>query len=168
MKKFLVILFASCLSLAALAGCQNSGSNSSTSASAEATSSTTADASASIKDNPTEAEQQIQVAMQYLLEEAYGDKVTDARIYVEKIYTAEEEQADELLKSYNLGADEVAFEVRYELLPADGTDVNELMAATGVYDEDSGWVTEKYNVGILRPSGQAEPAYTITDFGTAF
>ena len=53
--------------------------------------------------------------MQKLLEEAYGDKVNDARIYVEKIYTAEDEQADEALKTYNLGPDEVAFEVKYEL-----------------------------------------------------
>ena len=115
-----------------------------------------------------EAEQQIQVAMQYLLEEAFGDKVNDARVYVEKIYTAEEEQADELLSSLNLGPDEYAFEVKYELHPAEGADPIELTAATGEIDEESGWVVDKYNVGVLRPNTDGEPEYIITDFGTSF
>lgn len=127
----------------------------------------TAGSNMPIKDNAEEAEYQIKVAMQYILEEMYGDKIFDARIYVDKIYTAEEEQEDPL-KSYNLGADEVAFEVHYEILPVQGTDVNELTAATGVYDEESGWIKEKYNVGILRPNENGEPAYKITDFGTGF
>ena len=129
----------------------------------------TAGATVALKDNAQEAEYQIQVAMQYLLEEAYGDKVNDARIYVEKIYTAEEEQGISELKERNLGENEVAFEVRYELHPADGVDTNELTAATGEFDEESGWVVEKYNVGILRPNTEGtEPAYVITDFGTGF
>lgn len=127
----------------------------------------TAGSNMPIKDNAEEAEYQIKVAMQYLLEELYGDKIFDARIYVDKIYTAEEEQEDPL-KSYSLGPDEVAFEVHYEILPVQGTDVNELTAATGVYDEESGWIKEKYNVGILRPNESGEPAYRITDFGTGF
>ncbi len=118
--------------------------------------------------SPEDAEYQIEVAMQYLLEEAYGDKVNDARIYVEKVYTAEEEQADELLSSLGLGPDEYAFEVKYELHPAEGTDPIELTAATGEFDEASGWVLEKYNVGVLRPNDSGEPAYVITDFGTSF
>ena len=119
-----------------------------------------------LKDNQEEAEYQIKVAMQNLLEEAYGDKINDARIYVEKIYTSEDEEANEALRSYDLGPDEVAFEVRYELHPAEGTDVNELLAATGEYDEESGWVIEKYNLGILRPT--EDGSYTITDFGTGW
>ena len=126
----------------------------------------TAGSNIPLKDNQEEAKYQIEVAMQSLLEEAYGDKVNDARIYVEKIYTAEDEQADEALKEYNLGPDEVAFEVRYELHPAEGVDVNELMAATGEYDEESGWVTDKFNLGILRPT--EDGSYTITDFGTGW
>ena len=118
--------------------------------------------------SPEDAEYQIQVAMQYLLGETYGDKVNDARIYVEKIYTAEEEQENELIKSYQLGPDEYAFEVKYELHPAEGVDVNEFLAGTGEYEEESGGVKEKYNVGILRPNESGEPAYKITDFGTGF
>ncbi len=131
----------------------------------------TAETTESVSKNMSQedAEYQIEVAMQYLLEEAYGDKVDDARIYVEKVYTAEEEQADELLKSLELGADEYAFEVKYELHPAEGADPIELTAATGELDEESGWVVEKYNVGVLRPNADgSEPAYVITDFGTSF
>ncbi len=121
-----------------------------------------------LKDNHDEADYQIQVAMQYLLEEAYGDKVNDARVYVEKIYTSEEEQAIPELKERNLGPDEVAFEVKYELHPAEGTDVNELTAATGTYDEETGWILEKYNLGILRPNDSGDREYKITDFGTGW
>lgn len=129
----------------------------------------TAGSNIPIKDNPEEAEYQITIAMQHLLEEVYGDKINDARIYVEKVYTAEEEQANDNLKSYNLTADEVFFEVKYELHPADGVDVNELLTATGEYDKESGWVKEKINVGVLRPNPDSEePKYIITDFGTAF
>ena len=128
----------------------------------------TAGSNMPLKDNHDEAVYQIEVAMQYLLEEMYGDKVNDARIYVEKIYSGEEEKQDPL-KAYNLTIDELAFEVKYELHPAEGVDINELTAATGEYDKESGWIKEKYGVGILRPNPQGdEPKYVITDFGTGF
>ena len=167
MKKLLSLLLAVCL-LISLAACSGSGQEQET-PEAEAPKSEqtgTAGSNIPLKDNQEEAKYQIEVAMQKLLEESYGDKVTDARIYVEKIYTAEDEQADEALKEYNLGPDEVAFEVRYELHPAEGVDVNEFMAATGEYDEESGWVVDKYNLGVLRPT--EDGSYTITDFGTGW
>ena len=126
----------------------------------------TAGSNIPLKDNQEEAEKQIKAAVESWIEEAYGDKVTDSKISVEKIYTAEEEQANELLKSYELGPDEVAFEVRYDLKPAEGADINELMAATGEYDEESGWIKDKFNLGILRPT--EDGSYTITDFGTGW
>ena len=167
MKKLLSLILAACL-LISLAACSGSDQEQEASETDVPKSEQTGTAGSNIplKDNPEEAKYQIEVAMQKLLEESYGDKVTDARIYVEKIYTAEDEQADEALKEYNLGPDEVAFEVRYELHPAEGVDVNELMAATGEYDEESGWVIEKYNLGVLRPT--EDGSYTITDFGTGW
>ena len=126
----------------------------------------TAGSNIPLKDNQEEAEYQIKVAMQELLKESYGDKITDARIYVEKIYTAEDEAANEAVKSLNLGPDEVAFEVRYELHPAEGTDVNELLPANGQLDEESGWVIDKFGLGVLRPADDG--TYTITDFGTGW
>ena len=85
---------------------------------------------------------------------------------MEKIYTAEEEQENEALKDYNLGPDEVAFEVRYDLHPAEGADMNELMAANGEYDEERGWIVDKFNLGILRKA--EDGSYTITDYGTGW
>ena len=126
----------------------------------------TAGSSIPLKDNQEEAEKQIKAAMQDLIKEAYGDKVDDSKIYVEKIYTAEEEEENEALKSYDLGPDEVAFEVRYDLHAAEGADPIELTAATGEYDEATGWVKEKYNLGVLRKNDDG--TYEITDFGTGW
>lgn len=165
MKKVLCFILTACL-LLTLASCSGSNQETAETDVPKSEQTGTAGSNMPLKDNPEEAKYQIEVAMQYLLEEAYGDKVNDARIYVEKIYTVEEEQAMDVLKDYNLGPDEVAFEVRYELHPAEGTDVNELMAANGEYDEESGWITEKYSVGILRPD--EDGSYTITDFGTGW
>ena len=128
----------------------------------------TAGSNIPIKDNMADAEYEIQRAFAEWLGETYGDSVFDARVHVKKIYTAEEEAADESLKAYNLGPDELAFEVEYELKPAAGTDVNALTAANGVYDEESDWVTEKYNVGILRPTKSGDFKYEVTDIGTGF
>ncbi len=121
-----------------------------------------------LKDNYSEAEYQIKVAMQNLLKDSYGEEVFDARINVEKIYSAEEENEVEALKERNLGPNEVAFEVKYDIKPAQGVDPNKFTAGTGVFDEESGWVKEKYNLGILRPTGEEDPAYKITDFGTGW
>lgn len=116
-----------------------------------------------------DAKYQIEVAMQYLLEETYGEKVNDARISVEKVYSADDEAATEALADYELGADDYAFEVKYELHPADGVDPIEFTAGTGEFDEETGWVINKTNVGILRPNTAAEePAYVIDSFGTGF
>lgn len=125
----------------------------------------TAGSNIPLKDNEEEAKYQIEVAMQKLFEEMYGSDVFDARIYVQKIYTAEEEQDFDPLKQMELGPDEVAFEVKYELKPSPDADINKLTVATGEYDEESGWIIEKYNVGVLRPDGDG---YKITDFGTGF
>ena len=127
----------------------------------------TAGSNISLKDDEEEAKYQIKIAMQNLLEETYGNKVYDARIYVDKIYSTEEEQK-EPLKSHNIGIDDVAFDVHYELKPANGVDPNEFTAGSGYYDEESEWITEKYSVGILRKNESGEPKYKITDFETGW
>ncbi len=128
----------------------------------------TAGSNIPLKDNLPEAEYQIKVAFQNWLVETYGTKVFDARIYVEKMYTAEEEQEIEALKERNLGPNEIAFEVRYELKPSSPDYVNELTVATGEYDEESDWITNKFNLGILRPNPEGDPEYIITDVGTGW
>ena len=129
MKKLLCLILTACL-LITLTACGGSSQEAPETDVPKSEQTGTAGSGIPLKDNEEEAKYQVEVAMQYLLEEAYGDKVNDARIRVEKIYTAEDEQANEVLKEYNLGPDEVAFEVRYDLHPAEGVDVNELLAAT--------------------------------------
>ena len=103
----------------------------------------TAGSNIPLKDNAEEAEAQITLAMKNMLIENYEDTIDDFRINVEKIYTTEDEQETEVLKDYNLGPDEVAFEVRYDIHPSEGVDLNNMLAANGEYDEESGWVINK-------------------------
>lgn len=121
-----------------------------------------------LRDDDMAAEFQIYEAMGTLLSETYGEKIDDAQIFVDKIYTAEEIQASEAMQSLNLKAGDIAFRVRYELHPAEGVDPMEMTAGTGDYDAETGWIVEKYNVGVLRFNGGEEPLYIITDFGTGF
>lgn len=125
----------------------------------------TAGSNIPLKDNAEEAEKQIKAAMLKLIEEIYGDSIVDARINVTKIYTAEEEQEFDALKQRKLGENEVAFELGYELKPAEDADIFSLTVPDGVYDEKTGWVTEIHRLGILCPDGDG---YTITDFGTGW
>ena len=129
---------------------------------------TTTTTSSGLKGNKEEAERQIKLAMQNLLKDTYGNKVFDARIYVEKIYTAEEEQKIDALRDKKLGDNEVAFKVKYEIKPASGVDPEIFTAASGRYDKEKGWVVDKYNSGILRPTGNDDPKYKITNFGTGW
>lgn len=122
----------------------------------------------SLKNNIEEAKYQIELAMKNQIKETYGEDVTDSKIYVEKIYSPVDEEEVEPLKEMNLGENEVAFEVKYEIKPAEDADIMVLTAATGEYDEESGWIKEKYNLGIIRPNDSGDAKYKITDFGTGW
>jgi hypothetical protein len=126
----------------------------------------TAGSNIPLKDNYDAAVLEIRSAMQEYLKEAYGDQIFDARIYVEKIYSYDEEQAIDVLK--DLGTDKLAFDVRYEIKPAEGVDPIVFTAGSGVYDEESGWVKEKYNSAILVPNEGGEPAYKVTNMVTGW
>ena len=173
MKKLLLLVLTLCL-VFTLAACGGSGKDDAEKADQEAAETEvpkseqegSAGSNIPLKDNQEEAEKQIVSAMEEQLKEAYGDAIDDVKISVEKIYTTEDEQANEILKEENLGPDEVAFEVKYDLHPSDGTDYNELLPANGEYDEESGWVVNKFAVGILRKNDDG--TYEITDFGTGW
>lgn len=70
------------------------------------------------------------------------------------------------MKEEHLTLDDVAFEVSYDLHPAKGTDVNELLPANGEVDKASGWVVEKSAVGILRKADDG--SYIVDSFGTGW
>ena len=144
---------------------ENSNENKTTSKSDEIG---TAGSNIPLKDNLEEAKYQIEVAMQYKFEEIYADQVFDARIYVDKVYTAEDEEENPVLKGMKLGPNEIAFEVKYELKPVEGADITRLTIPDGEYDEESGWIKDMHRVGILRPNDDKEQKYKITDFGTGW
>ncbi len=124
-----------------------------------------------LKDNLTEAEKQIKNVLLSMFEEIYGDEITDARIEVEKMYDFTEEQEIEPLREMELGMNDLAFEVRYDLKPAEGADINLLSIPNGEYDETSGWVVNNTRIGVLRydpDAGKGNPKYVITDFGTGW
>lgn len=126
----------------------------------------TAGSNIPLKDNLEEAKNQVEIAMKNWIKETYGDDVVDSKINVTKLYTAEDEQQEPALKERNLGPNEVAFEVSYELKIAEGVkDTIQFTVPTGVFNEQTRWVTEKSNLGILRPDGNG---YKITDFGTGW
>lgn len=117
-----------------------------------------------IKKVPEAAKYQIEKTLQEYFKDVYGDKIENSRFNIKKIYTAEEEK-DPLIKSLKLGEKDVAFEVEYQLLPKEGTDLNELIVVDGKYDEKLGWVTELYRVGVLK---YKNGNYSIKNFGTGF
>ncbi len=166
-KKLLCMMLAVCLvfALAACGGAAKEESAEETDVPKEEQEGT-AGSNMPLKDNAEEAEKQITIAMQKMLEEAYGDKIDDMRIRVDKIYTAEDEQENEVLKQDNLSLDEVAFEVSYDIHPAGDVDINELLVANGELDEESGWVVNKSGVGVLEPADDG--TYTIKNFGTGW
>ena len=129
----------------------------------------TAGSNIPLKDNLTEAKIQIEAGVADIFEEAFGDKIDDVKVTIDKIYNTEDEQAFEPVKKMNLGMNEVAFEATIELHPTEGTDVNELMIPNGEFDEASGWVKNVQRLGVLRENqDSSDPAYIITDFGTGW
>ena len=65
----------------------------------------------------------------------FGDTVYDVKVKSVKVSPG--------------GTDYVKFTVSYELLPADENDITGLTIPDGIYDEDSGWITDKQSVGKL-------------------
>ncbi len=121
-----------------------------------------------LKDNLPEAETQILATVENYLREAWGDKIDDLEVTISKIYSAEDEAEIDALKEMELGPNEIAFSVNYKLHPAKGVeDLMQFTAGTGEIDEESGWIVEKSNIGILRPNPDDE-GYIITNFGTGW
>ena len=86
-----------------------------------------------------------------------------------KVYTVEDEQSEEGLRDLNLTVDEIAFEVAYDLKPASDDDITRLTIPNGEYSEErGGWVVDKTNLGILKPSEESDTGYVVTHIGTGW
>lgn len=114
-----------------------------------------------IKSNTSAAKYQIEIALQDFFKEIYGDKITNSRFNVTKIYS--DEEAKDL--DIELGDDDIAFEVTYQVKPAEGIDIDELTVPNGTYDEVLEWVKDKKAVGVLKNN---DGEYSIENFGTGW
>ena len=120
-----------------------------------------------ISNNHSAAIYRIENTLTDYLKEAYGDKITNVRYNVTKVYTKKEADKDKTLKTLKLTEDDVAFEVTYQIQPADEDDIKELTVTDGEYDEDLGWVTGISRLGVLKYDNKAK-GYTIENFGTGW
>ena len=106
-----------------------------------------------LRDNPEQAGAEIVMALSAYLTDVYGDDVDSIDITVDKVYDSVETAEYEFLQGLDMTDDDVAFEVSYELKPVDGLSEEDLMILSlpdGVYDEESGMVTELHRIGVLK------------------
>ena len=120
-----------------------------------------------ISNNKEAAKYQIEKTLQKYFEDIYGDKIINSRFNVTKIYTPEEIEKNETIKSLKVGKKDVAFEVEYQLQPTDENDYNELMIPDGEYDQKLGWVKNINRLGILKYNDK-KGSYSIKNFGTGW
>ena len=109
----------------------------------------------------------IEKKLQEEFREMYKDQITNSRFNVTKIYTKKDGKEDETIKGLNLGDHDLAFEVTYQLKPAEGVDINLLMITDGVYNEELEWVTDISRLGIMRQDPDTK-ALTLENFGTGW
>ena len=120
-----------------------------------------------INNNKEAAKYQIEKTLQKYFEDIYKDKIINSRFNVTKIYTPEEIEKNETIKSLKVGKKDVAFEVEYQLQPTDENDYNELMIPDGEYDQKLGWVKNINRLGILKFNDK-KGNYSIKNFGTGW
>ena len=119
-----------------------------------------------LKNNREEAETEVKTALQYYFDEIYKDKIEDARIYVNRIYSSTDEAENEVVKDMKLGDDEVLFQITYEIKPVNNSYITELTIPDGEYDEESGWIINLNRFGVLTPNNDANQKYKVKNFGT--
>lgn len=119
-----------------------------------------------VKGTPEAAKYKIEKTLLEYFKTAYGDKISNVRFNVTKIYSSSEEK-EEPIKSLKLGDKDIAFEVTYQLQPSEGTDPNELIIVDGEYDEKLGWVKDISRLGTLKYNDK-DGTYSIENFGTGW
>ena len=112
------------------------------------------------------AKYKIEKTLQEYFKTFYGNKISNSRFNITKIYT-EEEAENEPIKSLNLGEKDIAFEVTYQLQPSSETNYKELIIVDGEYDKDLGWVKNIKRVGVLKYNSK-DNTYSIENFVTGW
>lgn len=112
-------------------------------------------------------EEKIEHAVYGLLKSSYGEDLGSAKIYVDKMYKKEEADKNDTLKELKVGEKDIAFEVSIHIEPAEGADIFQFTVPDGVYDEETGWVSEISRLGILRYDSNNK-TYFIDHYGTGW
>ncbi len=105
-------------------------------------------------------------------ESNYGDVLGDVQFREIIIYTYQdihsgsrlEDYEKEMLLEYDIGEKDIAYEVTYDLMAAEGQSIDPLLPANG--EIDGNWVREKWLCGIARYVSDTE--YDIVSYGTSF
>ena len=122
--------------------------------------------SSEIKYSDLNDEEKIEHALFQVFKSNYGDQMASAKVVVDKIYTPEEIEKNEALKSLDIKEGELAFEVTIDFEPAEGADPNIFTIPNGEINEANGWVTNVHRLGILTPDEKEE--YKIRNYGTGW
>ena len=120
-----------------------------------------------VKGTESAAKIKIEKALQDYFKDIYGDKISNSRFNIKKIYSEEDEKNNEILDSYKLGKKDIAFEVTYQIQPSDEKYIEELTMTSGNYDEVLGWIKDISRLGILRYN-DSDKSYRIENFGTGW
>ena len=109
-------------------------------------------------------ESMVVLALEQYFNEAFSGEVEEINFVNVKVYSEEEIEANEALKSHELKEGDIPFEVDYELKIKEGVeDLMKYTAATGTIDGQ--WIKDKSNLGIAR---NTEEGYKIDAFGTGW
>lgn len=122
--------------------------------------------SSEIKYSDLNDEEKIEHALFQVFKDNYGDQMASAKVVVDKIYTPEEIEKNEALKSLDIKEGELAFEVTIDFEPAEGANPNIFTIPNGEINEANGWVTNVHRLGILTPDEKEE--YKIRNYGTGW
>lgn len=121
-----------------------------------------------LKDREDDARAEVESAMKDYLKKTYGDKYSDFKVTVNKIYSYADEKAAGL---ENMDSNNLAFEVSYDLKPASDSaeNIDALLVGNGEYNKESGWVEGKLGFGILQRNTEGSgPEYEIVSMATSF
>lgn len=102
-------------------------------------------------------EDQIKVSSEEYFKMVYGEKLLESKIVKIDVCKAD----SELLKYVDLAEKDYAFEIDYELKPADEKYVPDLTEELGEYDEESGWVKNCHGFGVMRYN-EIDDKYDVT------
>ena len=100
------------------------------------------------KKETIDIKEEIEAASKRYFDMLYGDKIAKVKISNIKVY--EGKQREDTLVIVDLGENDYAFELDFEIKPTSKEYVEELCEYVGSYDEETGLVSQKQAYGVMR------------------